>query len=232
MLTVRPSEERGGFDHGWLDTKHTFSFADYQDPRHMGFRALRVINEDVVAPGKGFGTHGHRDMEIITYVLDGELQHRDSMGNGSIIRPGDVQRMSAGTGVTHSEFNPSPGEKVHLLQIWILPERSGLQPGYEQRTFTADERRGRLRLVASRSARDGSLTVHQDADLFAALMSPGAELVHALRPKRHAWAQVARGALDVNGTEVAAGDGVALSDEPRVVLHAVQPTEILLFDLA
>ena len=232
MLTVRPSEERGGFDHGWLDTKHTFSFADYQDPRHMGFRALRVINEDVVAPGKGFGTHGHRDMEIITYVLDGALQHRDSMGNGSIIRPGDVQRMTAGTGVTHSEFNPSAGEQVHLLQIWILPERSGLPPGYEQRTFSADERRGGLKLVASRSARDGSLTVHQDADLFAALLSPGQELVHALGPKRHAWVQVARGALAVNGTEVAAGDGVALSEEPRVVLRAEQPTEILLFDLA
>ena len=232
MLTVRPSEERGAFDHGWLDTKHTFSFADYQDPRHMGFRALRVINEDVVAPGKGFGTHGHRDMEIITYVLDGALQHRDSMGNGSIIRPGDVQRMTAGTGVTHSEFNPSTGEPVHLLQIWILPERSGLQPGYEQRTFSADERRSRLKLVASESARDGSLTVHQDTDLFAALLSPGQELVHALGPKRHAWVQVARGALAVNGTEVAAGDGVALSGEPRVVLRAVQPTEILLFDLA
>jgi quercetin 2,3-dioxygenase len=232
MLTVRPSEERGAFDHGWLDTKHTFSFADYQDPRHMGFRSLRVINEDVVAPGKGFGTHGHRDMEIITYVLDGALQHRDSMGNGSIIRPGDVQRMTAGTGVTHSEFNPSAGEQVHLLQIWILPERSGLPPGYEQRTFSADERRGRLKLVASRSARDGSLTVHQDADIFAALLSPGQELVHALGPERHAWVQVARGALAVNGTEVAAGDGVALSEEPRVVLRAEQPTEILLFDLA
>jgi quercetin 2,3-dioxygenase len=232
MLTVRPSEERGAFDHGWLDTKHTFSFADYQDPRHMGFRSLRVINEDVVAPGKGFGTHGHRDMEIITYVLDGALQHRDSMGNGSIIRPGDVQRMTAGTGVTHSEFNPSAGEQVHLLQIWILPERSGLPPGYEQRTFSADERRDRLKLVASRSARDGSLTVHQDADLFAAFLSPGQELVHALGPKRHAWVQVARGALAVNGTEVAAGDGVALSEEPRVVLRAEQPTEILLFDLA
>jgi len=232
MLTVRPSEERGAFDHGWLDTKHTFSFADYQDPRHMGFRSLRVINEDVVAPGKGFGTHGHRDIEIITYVLDGALQHRDSMGNGSIIRPGDVQRMTAGTGVTHSEFNPSAGEQVHLLQIWILPERSGLPPGYEQRTFSADERRGRLKLVASRNARDGSLAVHQDADLFAALLSPGQELVHALGPKRHAWVQVARGALAVNGTEVAAGDGVALSEEPRVVLRAEQPTEILLFDLA
>ena len=232
MLTVRPSEERGAFDHGWLDTKHTFSFADYQDPRHMGFRSLRVINEDVVAPGKGFGTHGHRDMEIITYVLDGALQHRDSMGNGSIIRPGDVQRMTAGTGVTHSEFNPSAGEQVHLLQIWILPERSGLPPGYEQRTFSADERRDRLKLVASRSARDGSLTVHQDADLFAAFLSPGQELVHALGPTRHAWVQVARGALAVNGTEVAAGDGVALSEEPRVVLRAEQPTEILLFDLA
>ena len=232
MITIRRANERGHADHGWLDTYHTFSFADYHDPAHMGFRALRVINEDRVAPGGGFGTHGHRDMEIITYVLDGALQHRDSMGNGSIIRPGDVQRMTAGTGVTHSEFNPSAGEQVHLLQIWILPERSGLPPGYEQRTFSADERRGRLKLVASRSARDGSLAVHQDADLFAALLSPGQELVHALGPKRHAWVQVARGALAVNGTEVAAGDGVALSEEPRVVLRAEQPTEILLFDLA
>jgi len=232
MLTLRPDEARGHFDHGWLDTRHTFSFADYHDPRHMGFRQLRVINEDRVKPGRGFGTHAHRDMEIVTYVLDGALEHKDSMGNGSIIRPGDVQRMTAGTGVTHSEYNPSPTDPVHLLQIWILPEREALEPGYEQRTFPAAERRKRLRLVASRDGRDGSVTIHQDADILAALLDAGDEVSHALRPGRHAWVQVARGSVDVNGTALAAGDGAALSNEARVTLRADEPSEVLVFDLA
>jgi len=232
MITLRPTDARGRSEHGWLDSRHTFSFADYYDPRHMGFRELRVINEDRVAPGKGFPTHAHRDMEIVSYVLSGALEHRDSMGNGSTIRPGDVQRMSAGTGVTHSEYNPSASEPVHFLQIWILPERQGLPPGYEQRTFSAEERRGRLRLVASPSGRDRSVTVHQDVELFAALLSPGEEVVHELRPGRHAWVQVAGGAVGLDGTVLRQGDGAALSEEPRVTLRAREPVEVLVFDLA
>jgi redox-sensitive bicupin YhaK (pirin superfamily) len=232
MLTVRPSDERGRSQHGWLDSRHTFSFADYQDPRHIGFRQLRVINEDRVQPGRGFPTHAHRDMEILSYVLAGALQHQDSMGNGSIIRPGDVQRMSAGTGVTHSEYNPSPSEAVHFLQIWILPERQGIAPGYEQRTFPSTEKEGRLRLVASRTGRDGSVTVHQDVDVLAAELASGRSLVHALRPGRHAWVQVARGAVTVNDTALGQGDGAALSDERAVELRATRPSEVLLFDLA
>jgi hypothetical protein len=231
-VTVRPSDERGRSQHGWLDSRHTFSFSDYQDPRHMGFRQLRVINEDRVQPGRGFPTHAHRDMEILSYVLAGALQHQDSMGNGSVIRPGDVQRMSAGTGVTHSEYNPSPSEPVHFLQIWILPERQGLQPGYGQRTFPSPEREGRLRLVASRTGRDGSVTVHQDVDVLAAVLAPGRPLAHALRPGRHAWVQVARGAISVNGTALGQGDGAALSDERAVELGATRSSEVLLFDLA
>jgi hypothetical protein len=232
MVTVRPSAERGRADHGWLVSRHTFSFADYYDPRHMGFRSLRVINEDRVEPGKGFPTHAHRDMEIVTYVLTGALEHKDSMGNGSIIRPGDVQRMTAGTGVTHSEYNPSSTEPVHFLQIWILPERDGLPPSYEQRTFPADEKRGALRLVASRPGRDGSVTVNQDVELLAALLDPGDEVVHPLAHGRHAWVQVARGGVTLNGTPLAAGDGAALSDERQVTLAATAPSEVLLFDLA
>jgi redox-sensitive bicupin YhaK (pirin superfamily) len=232
MVTVRRSDERGRSQHGWLDSRHTFSFADYQDPQHMGFRQLRVINEDRVQPGRGFPTHAHRDMEIVSYVLQGALQHQDSLGNGSIIRPGDVQRMSAGTGVTHSEYNPSSTEPVHFLQIWILPERQGLPPGYEQRTFPAAERDGRLRLVASRTGREGSVTVHQDVDLFAAVLAAGAPLVHRLAAGRHAWVQVARGAIAVNGTALGQGDGAALGAEAAVELHATRPAEVLLFDLA
>ncbi len=232
MVTVRPSDERGRSQHGWLDSRHTFSFSDYQDPRHMGFRQLRVINEDRVQPGRGFPTHAHRDMEILSYVLAGALQHQDSMGNGSVIRPGDVQRMSAGTGVTHSEYNPSPSEPVHFLQIWILPERQGIAPGYEQRTFPSTEREGRLGLVASRTGRDGSVTVHQDVDVLAAVLAPGRSLVHALRPGRHAWVQVAGGAITVNGTALGQSDGAALSDERAVELGATRPSEVLLFDLA
>jgi redox-sensitive bicupin YhaK (pirin superfamily) len=231
MLQIRKSQARGHANHGWLDTFHTFSFADYHDPAQMGFRTLRVINEDRVQPGRGFGTHGHRDMEILTWILAGALEHRDSMGNGSVIRPGDAQRMSAGTGVTHSEFNPSQSESVHLLQIWILPEREGLPPSYEERHFSAAEREGKLRLVASRDAREGSVRIHQDADLFAALLEPGSEVAHALRPGRHAWVQVARGALTLNGTPLEAGDGVALRSEPRIALRATQPSEVLVFDL-
>jgi redox-sensitive bicupin YhaK (pirin superfamily) len=232
MIQLRKSDARGHADHGWLDTRHTFSFADYHDPRFMGFRTLRVINEDRVQPARGFGTHAHRDMEIVTYVLAGTLEHKDSMGNGSLIRPGDVQRKSAGTGVTHSEFNHSKTDLVHLLQIWILPERNGLRPSYEQRTFSENERRDVLRLVASRDGRSGSVTVHQDADVYASLLSAGAAVEQALRPGRHAWVQVARGTALANGQELRAGDGAALSDEAVVRLAAREDCELLLFDLA
>jgi redox-sensitive bicupin YhaK (pirin superfamily) len=230
MITVRRASERGHADHGWLDTFHTFSFASYYDPEHMGYRALRVINDDVVAPGEGFGTHGHRDMEIITYVLDGALEHKDSMGNGSIIRPGNVQRMSAGTGVLHSEFNPSETERVHLLQIWILPERGGVTPSYEERNFDDASKRGRLRLIASRDGRDGSVTIHQDASVYATVLSDGDSVEHALEPGRHAWVHVARGNVTLNGTPLAAGDGVAVDDEALLALAG--DGEVLLFDLA
>jgi len=198
----------------------------------MGFRSLRVVNEDRVQPGGGFPTHGHRDMEIVTYVVEGALEHKDSLGTGSVIRPGEVQRMTAGTGVTHSEYNPSRTEPVHFLQIWILPERQGLAPGYEQRAFPAAEMQGRLRLVAARDGRDGSVTVHQDVRLLAARLAPGEEIVHSLAPGRHAWLQVVRGALVMNGTMLAAGDGAAVSDEARLALTASAPSELLLFDLA
>ena len=231
MITVRPSAERGRSELGWLSSRHTFSFADYLDPRHMGFRSLRVINEDRVQPGAGFPTHGHRDMEIVTYVVEGALEHKDSMGNGSVIRPGEVQRMTAGTGVTHSEYNPSRIEPVHFLQVWILPERQGLPPGYEQRTFPAAEMQGRPRVVASRDGRDGSLTVHQDAGILAARLAPGDEIVHSLSPGRHAWVQVVRGELALDGIALAAGDGAAVSDESRLALAARAPSELLLFDL-
>ena len=229
MLRVRKANERGHFDHGWLDTYHTFSFADYYDPNFLGFRDLRVINEDRVAPGGGFPTHGHRDMEIVTYVLEGALAHRDSMGTGSVIRPGEVQRMSAGTGVMHSEMNASKEEPVHFLQIWLLPERRGLEPEYGQKAFPAAERDGRLRLVASNDGRDGSLAVHQDVDLFASTLRDGSEIRHQLRSGRGAWLQVARGEIDLNGQKVAAGDGVAIEDERELVIRG--SGELLLFDL-
>ena len=234
MITVRRSQDRGHYDHGWLDTRHTFSFAEYHDPRHMGFRVLRVINEDRVRPGQGFGTHPHRDMEIVSYVLSGALEHRDSMGNGSTIRPGEVQRMSAGTGVLHSEFNPSASEPVHFLQIWILPDRPGHPPSYEQKLFPEAERKGTLRLVAAPDAADGSLTIHQDARVYAALLGNGEAVRHALAPGRHAWVQVARGEVTVNGRALRAGDGAALSGEPEVAIEGrgAAGGEVLLFDLA
>ncbi|HYS56237.1 MAG TPA: pirin family protein [Thermoanaerobaculia bacterium] len=230
MIQIRKAEDRGHFDHGWLSTYHTFSFADYYDPECMGFRALRVINEDRVEPGRGFGTHSHRDMEIVTYVLEGELEHRDSMGTGSVIRPGEVQRMSAGTGVMHSEVNPSRSNAVHLLQIWILPDRQGIRPEYEQKTFPSYERDGKLRLVASHDGADGSLTIHQDAKLFAATLRNGESIRYDLPPGRYAWLQVARGTVEVNGQKLGAGDGAAVEDEKTLTLKG-QDAEVLLFDL-
>ncbi len=232
MIQVRKSNERGHADHGWLDTHHTFSFADYHDPDHMGFRTLRVINEDRVAPAQGFGRHGHRDMEILSYVLEGGLAHEDSTGGGGVIRPGDVQRMSAGTGVMHSEFNASRSEPVHFLQIWLLPERRGIVPGYEQKHFPPEQRQGRLRLVASPDAADGSLEIHQDARVYTTLLGNGQSVTQALAPGRHAWVQVARGQVRIGDTVLSAGDGAAISDERSVTLTADDASEVLLFDLA
>jgi quercetin 2,3-dioxygenase len=230
MITIRKAGERGHFNLGWLDTYHTFSFDQYYDPSHMSFRSLRVINEDRVAPGRGFPTHSHRDMEIITYILEGELKHQDSMGNGSVIRPGDVQRMTAGTGVSHSEANPSRENPVHLLQIWIMPNARGLTPGYEQKAFSEEERRGKLRLVASPDGSDGSVRINQDARLYASILDKGQEVTHQLGKDRHAWVQVARGSVTVNGQRFDQGDGAAVSGEPLVIM-AVVPSETLLFDL-
>ena len=233
MISIRRSEERGRADFGWLDSRHSFSFGHYHDPGHMGFRSLRVINEDRVKGGAGFDTHPHRDMEIISYVLEGGLAHRDSLGTGAVIRPGEVQRMSAGTGILHSEFNASPTEPVHFLQIWILPERLGLEPGYEQRAFPEAERRGRLRLVASRDGRDGAVTIHQDVALYASLLGTGEGVTHPMRPGRGAWVQLARGAIAVNGEALRAGDGAAVTDEDHVeILCREGEAELLLFDLA
>ncbi|MBK8181334.1 MAG: pirin family protein [Planctomycetes bacterium] len=231
MITLRKAHERGHFDFGWLDTSHTFSFGEYVDPAHMGFRALRVINDDLIAPAQGFGTHGHRDMEILSWIAEGSLEHKDSLGNGSVIRPGDLQRMSAGTGVRHSEFNPSPTERTRLIQVWILPERSGLAPGYEQRHFPPADRANRLRLVAG-DGRDGSVKLHQDVELWTALLEPGRSVAHDFRPRRHGWLQVVRGELDLGGRTLSTGDGVALSEEPSLAVRAETPAEILLFDLA
>lgn len=232
MITIRKSEERGHFDLGWLDTYHTFSFDQYKDPAHMHFRSLRVINEDRVAPGQGFPTHSHRDMEIITYILTGALEHRDSMGNGSVIRPGDVQRMTAGTGVSHSEFNPSETEGLHLLQIWILPKAHGLTPGYEEKHFAEEERRGRLRVIASNDGREGSVSINQDARVYASLLEGGQIITHALQPSRYAWIQLARGTLRLNDLELKQGDGAAVSKESDLTIEAHDQAELLLFDLA
>jgi redox-sensitive bicupin YhaK (pirin superfamily) len=233
MITIRRADARGRGDHGWLDSRHTFSFADYHDPQFMGFRDLRVINEDRVIAGEGFGTHGHRDMEIVSYVLEGALAHRDSLGSGATLRPGEVQRMSAGTGVRHSEFNASKDEPVHFLQIWILPEREGLPPSYEQKAFPETERTDRLRLLVAPDGADGALGIHQDVRLYGAVLTPGAAVSHALAPGRHGWAQVLRGSVDLNGERLEAGDGAAISDERALALRAPDPggAELLLFDL-
>jgi redox-sensitive bicupin YhaK (pirin superfamily) len=232
MLHIRHATERGHADHGWLDTWHTFSFADYYEPAHMGFRSLRVINEDRVAPGQGFGMHGHRDMEIVTLVLKGALEHRDSLGNGEVLRPGELQRMSAGTGIRHSEFNPSASEPVHLYQIWLLPDEKGLTPSYEQKAFDKAAQRNRLRLVASPDGRDGALTIHQDAELYLATLTEGACVTHPLRPGRAAWLQVLSGAVTLNGASLQASDGVAITDESLLTIEAASAAELLLFDLA
>ena len=231
MLTIRRAEERGRGSFGWVDSRHTFSFGGYHDPAHMGFRALRVINEDWVQGGQGFGTHPHENMEIITYIVEGELEHKDSMGNGSVIRPGELQRMTAGIGVTHSEFNPSR-EKTHLLQIWIHPETINLQPSYEQRDFSGRRVPNQLTLLASRDGRDSSLTVHQDVDIFGALLDAGQELQYAIQPGRHLWIQVIKGRLNVNETPLKVGDGAALSEEAQATLLADENSEFLIFDLA
>jgi redox-sensitive bicupin YhaK (pirin superfamily) len=231
MITLRPASERGHGQHGWLDTYHTFSFNDYHDPQQMGFRVLRVINEDRVKPGSGFGTHGHRDMEIITYVLEGAVAHKDSLGNGSILRPGEFQCMTAGTGIQHSEFNPSESEPVHLYQIWLLPDRRGLTPSYDQRAFPEEERQNKLRVVASPDGRDGSLTIHQNAEVFLTTLGASDQVTHTLASGRHAWIQVLRGAVKLNDLDLAAGDGAAVSDESFVTLLAAQSSEAMLFDL-
>ena len=231
MITIRKSEDRGHFNHAWLDTYHTFSFDQYYDPAQMHFRSLRVINEDRVAAGKGFPMHSHSDMEIITYILEGALEHRDSMGHGSVIRPGDVQRMTAGTGVSHSEFNPSESEPVHLLQIWILPNARQLTPGYEEKNFPETERAGKLRLIASNDASDGSVNIHQDARVYASILEAGQSVEHALADNRYAWLQIARGTVKLNELEMKQGDGAAISRETlNIVAH--DRAELLLFDLA
>ncbi|MCI0453553.1 MAG: pirin family protein [Candidatus Dadabacteria bacterium] len=232
MIKIRKSHERGHTNLGWLDSYHTFSFGDYYDPKHMGFRSLRVINEDWVKPSAGFGAHPHRDMEIITYVLEGALQHKDSMGNGSTITPGEIQRMSAGTGVTHSEYNRSRTEPVHLLQIWILPTKKNIEPSYEQREFNPGEKQGKLRLVATSDGRDSTVTVHQDVNLLASLLAPGENITYSLKPDRHAWVQIANGSVIMNGHELKHGDGASVSEEVNLEISASESSEILLFDLA
>lgn len=230
MIILRHAQERGHAEHGWLDSWHTFSFADYHDPRHMGFRSLRVINDDTIAGGGGFGMHPHRDMEILTYVLRGALQHRDSMGNTAVMCAGDAQRMSAGTGVRHSEFNHSATEPVHLLQIWLVPERKGVTPSYAEKSF-ASAAPGQLHLVASKGGRDGSLSIHQDADVWLVKFAGGESVTHTLQPQRHAWLQVAQGEVDLNGTPLGAGDGAAVSGENSLRLTGRTPSQVLLFDL-
>ncbi len=232
MITVRKSNDRGHADHGWLNTRFTFSFADYFDPKHIHFRTLRVMNDDRVAGGGGFPTHPHQDMEIVTYVLEGALEHRDSMGNGSVIRPGDVQYMSAGTGVAHSEFNASEKESVHLYQIWMFPDKKGYKPAYDQKNFTVEEKRGKLRLLVSPDGRDGSVKIRQDNELYATVLGAGESVQHALKPERHAYLQVARGSVTLNGTTLETGDGAEISAEKKLELSGVKDAEVLLFDLA
>jgi redox-sensitive bicupin YhaK (pirin superfamily) len=230
MITIRKAEERGHASLDWLNTWYTFSFADYYDDRHMGFRSLRVINDDTIAGGGGFGTHPHRDMEIITYVLSGALEHKDSMGNGRVIRPGEVQYMAAGTGVAHSEFNPSPTEPVHLLQIWIFPGRKGAKPAYAEKSF-AKAAPGKLYLAASKSGRDGSIPINQDTDVFVGKLGSGDKISHRLQPGRHSWLQVAEGGVELNGRPLKAGDGAAVSDESELILESTGPAQVILFDL-
>ena len=232
MIHIRKSNDRGHADHGWLDTRFTFSFSDYYDPQHVQFRTLRVMNDDRIAGGGGFPTHPHRDMEIVTYVLEGALAHKDSMGNGSVIKPGDVQYMSAGTGVAHSEFNASDSETAHLYQIWMFPDRQGYKPAYDQKHFTDADKRGKLRLVVSPDGRDGSVEIRQDNELYATVLSPGESVEHALKPDRHAYVQVARGSVTLNGQPLDAGDGAAISAEKSLQLTGVTDAEVLLFDLA
>jgi len=232
MITIRSANERGAANFGWLDSRHSFSFGRYYDPHHMGFATLRVINEDKVTPNQGFGTHGHRDMEIISYVLDGALEHKDNIGNGSVIRPGDVQRMTAGTGILHSEYNASDIDPVHFLQIWILPETAGLEPGYEQIHVDPEQRQGQLRLVGSRDGREGSVTIHQDVDLYATTLAPDEAVTHRLQPGRIGWVQVARGAVDLNGHALSAGDGAAIQNLDTITLAGASgDAEVLVFDM-
>lgn len=232
MITIRKGEDRGYSDLGWLDSLHTFSFGSYHEPAHMGFRSLRVLNEDRVEPGQGFGAHPHMDMEILSYVLEGALEHQDSTGSSGVLRPGEVQRMSAGTGVIHSEYNASTTDRVHFLQIWILPDRKGRAPEYEQKAFPAEERRGRWRPLASPDGREGSLRIHQDVALYGALLEPGQELAASLAPSRHAWLQVVRGNVTLNGISLEKGDGAAVSEERSLAIRANEAAELLLFDLA
>lgn len=231
MITLRKANERGHADHGWLNSYFTFSFNTYYDKNHMGFRSLRVINDDIVQPGKGFGTHPHKDMEIITYVLDGALEHKDNMGNGSVIRPGDVQRMSAGSGITHSEFNPSETEPVHLLQIWIKPKEKGISPGYEQASFNRQQKLGKLLLIASPDGRDGSVTIHQDANIYATVLENNMSLTISISMGRHLWIHVARGDARLGDQLLSAGDGLKITEEPEILLKGVNDAEILIFDL-
>ena len=232
MISIRKADQRGHFDHGWLNTCHTFSFGNYYDPKHMQFRSLRVMNEDRVQPGQGFGTHGHQEMEIVSYVLEGSLQHQDSMENGSIVQPGEFQRISAGTGILHSEFNASSEELVHFYQIWILPNKDGLEPSYEQKLFPEEEKKAKLRLVASEGAEDGSLKIHQDVKIYLSTLSENDELVYRLLPHRHAWVQVLRGSIRLNELNLDSSDGAAVSDEDELRIKGSSNTEIMLFDLS
>jgi redox-sensitive bicupin YhaK (pirin superfamily) len=232
MIRIRPANERGQTRLDWLDSKHSFSFADYYDPANMGFRSLRVINDDWIGPGGGFGMHPHRDMEIITYVLEGKLEHKDSLGTGSVILPGDGQRMTAGRGIRHSEYNPSKDEPVHLYQIWIFPEKKSLEPSYEQKSFPSEEKQGKLRLIASPDAKDGSVKINQDARLYVSLLKPGEQVEHRFGKNRHGWLQVAKGSVELNGQKLEQGDGAAVSDEPAVTVKGAKDSEVLLFDLA
>jgi redox-sensitive bicupin YhaK (pirin superfamily) len=232
MLTLRKAKERGHANHGWLDTYHSFSFAHYYDPQHMGFQTLRVINEDKIQPGMGFGTHSHRDMEIITYVISGALAHKDSIGTSSVIHAGEVQIMSAGTGISHSEFNATQTDWVHLLQIWIIPDKRGIMPRYDQKLFTTEDKQGKLKLIVSPDGREDSILIHQDVDLYATILKAGEKVEHFLKPQRHAWIQIVKGSALINSSPVTAGDGMTISEDKQIVIKSQDDTELLLFDLA